>query len=51
MCNSLIFFIAIILTIGIPAIIFIGSIILIVIKIIERKKEIKEEDLDKYKKY
>ncbi|WP_158534729.1 hypothetical protein [Romboutsia maritimum] len=42
---------AVILTIGVPIIIVVGSIILIIVKIVERRKEIKEENLDKYKKY
>ncbi|WP_325276975.1 hypothetical protein [Romboutsia sp.] len=35
----------------VPGVIFIGSILLLIIKIIERKKEKKNEDLDKYDKY
>lgn len=49
--NSLIFIISIILTIGVPILFFIGSIVLLISKIIERKKEKKKEDFDKYDKY
>ena len=35
----------------VPGILFIGSIIFLIIKIIERQKEKKNEDMDKYDKY
>ena len=43
--------IALILAIETPFVIIVGSIVLIIVKIIERKKEKKNEDFDKYDKY
>lgn len=43
--------IALILAIRTPFVIIVGSIVLIIVKIIERKKEKKNEDFDKYDKY
>lgn len=40
-----------ILGVLVPPILVIGSILLLIIKIIERKKEKKNEDMDKYDKY
>ena len=40
-----------ILGLGIPAIVVISSVILFIVKIIERIKEKKNEDFDKYNKY
>ncbi len=49
--SNLIVLISLFMTIVLPGIIFIGSIILIILKIIERKKEKRNEDFDKYDKY
>lgn len=35
----------------VPAIVVVGSILLLIIKIIERQKEKKNEDMNKYDKY
>lgn len=43
--------ISIILGLLLPLTIVAGSIMLLIIKIVERKKEKKNEDLDKYDKY
>ncbi|MPM58847.1 hypothetical protein SDC9_105680 [bioreactor metagenome] len=43
--------IAIILGVLVPALLALGSIVLLVVKILERKKEKKKEDWDKYKNY
>ncbi|MCR8744923.1 hypothetical protein [Romboutsia lituseburensis] len=43
--------IAIILGVLVPGLLALGSIVLLVVKIIERKKEKKKEDWDKYKNY
>lgn len=43
--------IALILAIGTPFVIIVGSIVLIIVKIVERKKEKKNEDFYKYDKY
>lgn len=43
--------IALILAVGTPLVIIVGSIVLIIVKIIERKKEKQNEDFDKYDKY
>ena len=45
------FIISAILGLGIPAIVVISSVILFIVKIIERIKEKKNEDFDKYNKY
>ena len=45
------FIISAILGLGIPAIVVISSVILFIVKIIERIKEKKNEDFDKYDKY
>ena len=43
--------ISVMLGLLVPGIIVIGSILFLIIKIIERKKEKKNEDMDKYDKY
>lgn len=35
----------------VPAIVVVGSILLLIIKVIERQKEKKNEDMNKYDKY
>ena len=50
MSNNGFFIISAILGLGIPAIV-ISSVILFIVKIIERIKEKKNEDFDKYNKY
>ncbi len=49
--NSIGFIFSIFLSLAIPFIIIIGSIVLLIVKIIERQKEKKNEDFDKYDKY
>ena len=49
--NNGFFIISAILGLGIPAIVVISSVILFIVKIIERIKEKKNEDFDKYNKY
>lgn len=44
-------FLGIVCGIIVPAICVVGSIVLLIVKIIERNKEKKKENLDKYKKY
>ena len=51
MSNNGFFIISAILGLGIPAIVVISSVILFIVKIIERIKEKKNEDLDNYNKY
>ena len=51
MSNDVFFIISDILGLGIPAIVVISSVILFIVKIIERIKEKKNEDFDKYNKY
>ena len=51
MSNNGFFFICAILGLGILAIVVISSVILFIVKIIERIKEKKNEDFDKYNKY
>ena len=51
MSNNGFFIISAILGLGIPAIVVVSSVILLIVKIIERMKEKKNEDFDKYDKY
>ena len=51
MSNDGYFIISAILGLGIPAIVVISSVILFIVKIIERITEKKNEDFDKYNKY
>ena len=51
MSNDGFFIISAILGLGIPAIVVISSVILFIVKIIERIKEKKNEDFDKYDKF
>lgn len=40
-----------ILGLAVPIVMVVGSIVLVIVKIVERKKEKQSEDIDKYKKY
>ena len=51
MSNDGFFIISAILGLGIPAIVVISSVIMLIVKIVERMKEKKNEDFDKYDKY
>ena len=51
MSNNGFFIISAILGLGIPAIVVISSVILFIVNIIERIKEKKNEEFDKYNKY
>ena len=51
MSNNGFFIISAILGLGIPAIVVISSVILFIVKIIERIKQKKNEDFYKYNKY
>ena len=51
MTNNVFFIISAILGLGIHAIVVISRVILFIVKIIERIKEKKNEDFDKYNKY
>ena len=49
--NSILFIFSALFALAIPSILIIASIVLLLMKIIERKKEKKNEDFDKYDKY
>ena len=51
MSNNGFFIISAILGLGIPTIVVTSSVILLIVKIIERIKEKKNEDVDKYDQY
>lgn len=51
MWSSICIAISVMLGLLVPGILVIGSIIFLIIKIIERQKEKKNEDMDKYDKY